>query len=132
MSLDRNNPDPGYPPSLPPVKYRKMPKPEPSIFILNSAPYPELPPPIAAPYIVFPDKTKSPFMDLPSLFLLPPKVALLVCKTVKALPSMLILNIVPFPKKPPPPVTPYKVLPTKSNPGEGFHPSLLVYTPDRF
>ena len=55
-----------------------------------------------------------------------------LCKFVKHVPLVLILNTVPTPQKPPPPAVPYRVLPDKINPASDPDPSLLAIKLCRF
>src|ERR1035437_5750514 len=85
---------------------------------LNSVPWPELPPPLAVPYKVLPDKINPAPIRYPSL----PPVKL--CRVVKPVPSGLMANTVPAPELPPYSVVPYRVLPDKINPATVRYPSL--------
>src|ERR1017187_3083133 len=52
------NPACGLAPSLPPVKLYSVVKPMPSVLTANTVPWPKLPPSLAVPYRVLPDKIK--------------------------------------------------------------------------
>lgn len=90
-------------------------------------PLPELPPRRAVPYKVLPDKIKPSYGLAPSpLVIKVPEDAVNLCRFVKPVPSVLILNSVPLFATPPELAVPYRILPDKNNPARGKVPSMTV------
>src|SRR5258708_295041 len=87
------------------VKLCRLVRPEPLVLTANTVPWPELPPPAAAPYRVLPDKT-NPACGLAPL--LPPRKS----SVVNPVPSVLMANTVRWPVV----AVPYKILPDRINP----------------
>src|ERR1051326_5686966 len=118
------NPADGDPPSLQSVRQNSwsVAKPVPSVRRANTVPAPELPPLVAVPYRVLPDKINPASGFAPSLLVKSgPGVALKLCRFAKPVPSALTENTVPKLELPPPPAVPYSVLPDELviNPAAG-------------
>ena len=70
--------------------------------MLKTVPWPILPPPLAVPYRVLPDKVNREDGLAPSLLVEgEPEVALKLCRLVKPVPSVWMANTVPLLKLPP-------------------------------
>src|SRR5207247_6905474 len=85
----------------------------PSVLTANTVPLSELPPPVAVPYSVSPDKINPARGKYPSS----PPVKL--CRVVKPVPLALTVNTVPLPELPPALAAPYRVLPDMIKPANG-------------
>src|SRR5438874_12241559 len=109
------------------VKLCRVVKPVPAVSTANTVPRPELPPPVAVPYRVLPDKINPANGSTPSLLVKGKEVerAVKLCRVVKSVPSMLRANSVPLPELPPRVAVPYRLLPDKIKPARGEAPSLL-------
>src|SRR6185503_16911389 len=97
----------------------------------NTVPLPPAPPFTAVPYSMLPDKHNSALGRAPSLLVRggvdqDPESAVKLYRAAKPLPSVLTLNTVPWPERPPPDAVPYNVLPDKIKPPFGLAPSLFV------
>src|SRR5665647_2413617 len=107
------------------VKLCRIVKPVPSVLMANTVPLAELPPALAVPYRVLPDKI-NPASGLTPSLLVEFDNAVKLYRFVKPVPSVLTLNTVPLPELPPIGVVPYRVLLDKINPACGPPPSLSI------
>src|SRR5579862_4728029 len=100
--------------------------------ILNTVPFPFVPPSLAVPYSVLPDKVKPASGLAPSLLLeFGPFVAVKSWSVVKPVPSVLRAKTVPLPEVPPNGVVPYRVVPNRINSAFGLGTTLYGTTPFR-
>src|SRR6185369_12901686 len=90
----------------------------PSVWRAKTVPFPELPPPVVVPYIVFPDIINPAHASRPSL---PAKL----CRVVKSVPSVLRANTVPPPQLPRTDAVPYSRCPDTTSCAYGLAPSRL-------
>src|SRR5712671_6344166 len=80
------------------MKLCRFVKPEPSVLMANTVPEPELPPPLAVPYKVSPNKINPPSGLAPSVLVaLEPEADVKVCSTVKVCAVAQLAEIKPRP-----------------------------------